>query len=70
MEDKLPVEYIVTAELKTSWWLKFLRFFRVKNKKEDFTILLNYDGYNINDIILATSKGEGLKILNRTTLRY
>ena len=33
MEDKLPVEYIVTSELETSWWLKILRFFRKKTKK-------------------------------------
>ena len=70
MEDKLPVEYIVTTEVKTSWWLKILRFFRIKNKREDFTILLTYDGYNINDIILSTSKGVDLKVLNKTTLRY
>ena len=70
MEDKLPVEYIVTTELRTPWWLKLLRFFRIKNKREEFTILLKYDGYNINDIILATSKGKDLKVLNKTTLRY
>ena len=67
MEDKLPVEYTVTSELETSWWLKLLRFFRIKNKREDFTILLKYNGYKINDIILSTSK---VKVLNKTTLRY
>ena len=67
MEDRLPVEYTVTSELKTPWWLKTLRFFRIKNKREDFTILLTYDGYNINDIILSTSK---IKVLNKTILRY
>lgn len=65
MEDRLPVEYTVTSELKTPWWLKLLRFFRIKNKREEFTILLKYDGYNINDIILATSKGKDLKVLNK-----
>ena len=69
-EAKLPVEYIVTTELRTPWWLKLLRFFRIKNKREEFTILLKYDGYNINDIILSTSKGVDLKVLNKTTLRY
>ena len=63
-------EYTVTTEVKTSWWLKILRFFRIKNKRECFTILLTYDGYNINDIILSTSKGVDLKVLNKTTLRY
>ena len=63
-------EYTVTTEVKTSWWLKILRFFRIKNKRESFTILLTYDGYNINDIILSTSKGVDLKVLNKTTLRY
>ena len=69
-EAKLPVEYIVTTELRTPWWLKLLRFFRIKNKREEFTILLKYYGYNINDIILSTSKGVDLKVLNKTTLRY
>lgn len=63
-------EYTVTSELKTPWWLKILRFFRVKNKREDFTILLKYDGYKINDIILSTSKGVYLKALSKKTLRY
>ena len=58
-------EYTVTTELKTPWWLKTLRFFRIKNKREEFTILLKYDGYNINNIILATSKGKDLKVLNK-----
>lgn len=63
-------EYTVSTEVKTSWWLKILRFFRIKNKREEFTILLKYYGYNINDIILSTSKGVDLKVLNKTTLRY
>ena len=62
--------YLVTLELKTPFWWKVLRFFRIKNKREEFTILLKYDGYNINDIILSTSKGVDLKVLNKTTLRY
>ena len=66
MEAKLPVEYIVTTELRTPWWLKLLRFFHIKNKRESFEIVLNWDRYNINDIILSTSKGVDLKVLNKT----
>ena len=46
--------------------------------KHDLTIITidgkylrtTVDGYNINDIILSTSKGVDLKVLNKTTLRY
>ena len=51
-------------------FLNNLRIDEIKNKREEFTILLKYDGYNINDIILSTSKGVDLKVLNKTTLRY
>ena len=61
MEDKLPVEYTVTSELETSWWLKLLRFFRIKNKREDFTILLTYDFFQENLLHLALQSGEEKK---------
>jgi hypothetical protein len=55
--------YLVTTELKTPWWLKLLRYFRLKKNRESFEIVLNWDKYSINDIIVATSSGEGLKVL-------
>lgn len=59
------VTYTVTKEIKTPWWLKVLRFFRLKNKREEFEILLNWDKFNSNDIILGTSKGVDLKVINK-----
>ena len=55
--------YLVTTELKTPWWLKLLRYFRLKKNRESFEIVLNWGKYNINDIIVATSRGEDLKVL-------
>ena len=40
--------YTVTTELTTPWWLKLLRYFRLKKKRESFEIVLNWDRYNIN----------------------
>lgn len=51
--------YKVTAELKTTWWLKALRFCRVKSKRTEFEIFLNHNGYQIGDMI------ESLKILEK-----
>jgi hypothetical protein len=48
-------EYLVTTELKTPWWLKLLRFFRIKNKREEFKIALDYSYYKKGDILLTGS---------------
>lgn len=45
------VEYRVTMELKTSWWLKILRFFRIKNKREEFTICFPECYFQKGDIL-------------------
>jgi len=42
--------YLVTTELKTPWWLKLLRFFRIKNKREEFKMMFDYDRYKENHI--------------------
>lgn len=55
--------YLVTTELTTPWWLKLLRFFRLKKNRESFEIVLNWNKYNIINIILATSRGKDLKVL-------
>jgi hypothetical protein len=47
--------YKVTTELKTPWWVKVLRFFRVKKGRTEFEICLNYDGYNIGELLLSSA---------------
>lgn len=54
--------YKVTTELKTTWWLKALRFCRVKKKRTEFEIFLNHNGFKIGDIIQGTTY---LKILEK-----
>ncbi len=51
--------YRVTTELKTTWWLKVLRFCRIKKNRTEFEIFLNYNGYQIGGMI------ESLKILEK-----
>ncbi len=43
--------YLATAELKTSFWLKLLRFFRIKSKREDFEITFDKPWFRIGDMI-------------------
>lgn len=47
--------YTITTELKTHWRLKLLRFFRIKNKREEFKITLDYSYYKKGDILLTES---------------
>ena len=54
--------YKVTTELKTTWWLKVLRFCRVKKNRTEFEIFLNYNGYKVGDVIYSTTN---LKILEK-----
>jgi hypothetical protein len=49
------VIYKVTTELKTYWWMKALRFCRIKKKRKEFEIYLNYDGYNIGELLLSSA---------------
>lgn len=56
--------YKVTTELKTSWWLKLLRFCRIKDKRTDFYLNLSNDIFEENDII-TTGKGIDLKVLEK-----
>ena len=55
--------YKVTTELKTTWWIKVLRFFHVKRKRLEFEIYLNYDGYNIGELLYSSV--EKYKILDK-----
>lgn len=45
------VIYTVTTELKTSWWLKLLRFCRIKKKRQEFEIVLDKEYYKEGDIL-------------------
>ena len=45
------VTYKVTTELKTSWWLKILRFFRLKSKREDFELSFEKLWFKEGDIV-------------------
>jgi hypothetical protein len=45
------VQYKVTTELKTSLWLKLLRFFGKKEKREEFIIAFSKDWYDKGEII-------------------
>ena len=48
---KNTVTYKVTTELKTPWWLKLLRFFRIKDKRQEFEIVFKKDWFRIGDVI-------------------
>lgn len=56
--------YKVTTELRTNWWIKLLRFCRIKSKRKDFQIYLNYNGYEVGDMIHSDIGGK-LKILDK-----
>ena len=43
--------YRVTTELKTSWWLKLLRFFRIKYKRTDFYLIFEKNWFKEGEII-------------------
>ena len=58
--------YTVTTELKTSWWLKLLRFFRIKSKRADFNITLNYNFFEKDDIL--NSGNYSMKIVKKDDL--
>ena len=45
------MKYKVTTELKTSWWLKLLRFFRLKGRRKEFDLILGYNGFNKGDVL-------------------
>jgi len=43
--------YKVTTELKTPWWLRLLRFFRVKDKRKDFELTFEKPWFKEGDIL-------------------
>jgi len=55
--------YKVTTELKTPWWLKLLRFFHIKKKREWFEIAFHGGSFSSMDL-LKSEKGT-IKIIGR-----
>lgn len=43
--------YTVTTELTTPWWLKLLRYFRLKKKREKFYLTFVSTPYEKDDIL-------------------
>lgn len=56
--------YKVTTELKTYWWWKVLRFFRLKNKREEFEMIFDANWFNKGEILSYEILGS-IKILNK-----
>lgn len=52
--------YLVTTELKTTWWMKFLRFIKLKPKRNEFFLMLGSDGFKSGEYLYA---GDDTKIL-------
>lgn len=57
-------EYIVTLEIKTPFWKKLFRFFRLIKQREEVTLILDTDLFKEGDI-LSQFDGEDLLILRR-----
>lgn len=45
------ITYKVTTELKTPWWLKLLRFSRLKSKREEFEVHFEKGWWQKGDVI-------------------
>ena len=43
--------YLVTTELKTSWWAKLLRYFRLKKNRKEFYLTFVSTPYEKGDIL-------------------
>ena len=56
--------YIVTMELKTSWWKKLLRFFKFMKKRTEFALTLSVDCFKKGDI-LSQNECRNLLILKK-----
>lgn len=56
--------YKVTTELKTSWWLKILRFFRIKNKRQEFYVSLDNKSYIFETGTILETSGCKIKVIS------
>lgn len=57
------MKYTVTLELHTPWYIKVLRFLRLKKKREDFVLHLDTDFFEEGDM-LVVSEGEKVLIIS------
>jgi hypothetical protein len=58
--------YLVTTEFKTPWWLKLLRFFRIKDKRQEFYITIIGAPFEKGEILEAgNSKMKVIKQVSR-----
>lgn len=62
MKKETLTTYIVTTELTTSKFTKLLRFFRLKEKREEFKLTFSYSGYKAKDILYNGELGSLLII--------
>lgn len=58
------MKYKVATELKTPWWLRLLRWLRLRPKRREFDLLLDYDGFNKGDV-LSDGFNEDILILSK-----
>ncbi len=45
------ITYIVTKEIKTSWWKKLLRFLSLIKPREEFEICFSYNKFNVGEVL-------------------
>lgn len=57
--------YLVTTEIRTSRWIKFLRWLRIKPKRNEFKISLWCDRYKDGQIIFCGDDPGVLLILRK-----
>ena len=58
----VPIKYTVSFELKTVWWKRVLRFFRLIPPRLEFTIDVRYDLFNVGDVMCLENNLEVLVI--------
>ena len=58
--------YIVTTEIKTVWWMKILRFIRVKPKLQTFDLYFRGDPFSKKDILTVGDNSKILVISRKT----
>lgn len=55
----------VTPEISTSWWLRLLRFLRLKPKREEFYLEFpDNPGFCPEDILFTGGDGGELKVIS------
>ena len=57
--------YIVTEEIKTTWWKNLLRGIGAEEPREEFDIVSKNDNYQIGDIINTGTKKLVVKIVGK-----